>query len=309
MDVATFGVIVADVIGEPMDLQHPPPAGSLTQINSLQLMTGGNVCNVSIALSRLGLKSAAAGLVGDDIFGRAIRERLNGEGVDTSAVFTIDNTQTSATIVAVAPGGQRNFYYSAGATKSLDAAAFRRCFPIIRQCAWLHIGYFGLLPALTPDLPGLLMEFKQNAPGTRIALDTLDPPASWELLEPILPLLDLFAPSRPEAIALTGQSDPAKIVAHFRKHMPQGLIGIKLDRDGCMLDDGGQSMTIAAYPVKVVDSTGAGDAWFAGLLTGLRQNMPLKECGKLANRVAADCCSAIGGSTGVRTFQESISRI
>lgn len=309
MDVAVFGIIVADLIGEPMDLRHPPAAGGLTRLNSLTLTTGGNVCNVGIALSRLGLKSAAVGLVGNDLLGRTIVERLQSEGVDTAGIRTIDPAQTSATFVAVEPGGQRTFFHAPGVTPLIDSAVFREAFAVFRQCAWLHLGYFGLLPALTPQLPRLLYELKQVAPGTRIAMDTLDPPATWELLEPILPLLDVFAPSRPEGKALSGESDPVKMIAFFRQHMPRGLIAIKLDRDGCIIDDDGQTIHAPAFPVKVVDTTGAGDAWFAGLLVGLRNQYPLDRCARLANRVAADCCTAIGGSTGVRSLEDTLARI
>ena len=61
----------------------------------------------------------------------------------------------------------------------------------------MQIGYFGLLPALTPDLPGLLQELRAAAPQTKIALDTVNPPAARELLEPILPHLDCSPPAAP----------------------------------------------------------------------------------------------------------------
>lgn len=309
MDAAVFGVIVADVIGQPMDPRHAPPPGGLQLLQSLELTTGGNVCNVGIAMARLGMKVAAAGLVGDDILGRAIVERLRSEGLDTSGIFSTDKAQTSAAVVAINNQGQSTFYHSPGAMKLLDGNIFRRCFPVIRQCAWLQIGYFGLLPAITSDLPRLLTELKQIAPGVKIALDTIEPPADWKLLEPILPHLDLFAPSRSEAVTLSGKSNPKDMVTFFRAHMPQGLIGIKLSDKGCYLDDGRQEAHIDAYPVTVRDTTGAGDAWFAGLLTGLRQNLPLDQCGRLANRVAADCCTATGASGGTRDLKDTTARM
>ena len=61
MDAAIFGLIVADVIAEPMDLRSPPKPGGLAFTNSVQLTTGGNVCNTGIAMAKLGMKVAAAG--------------------------------------------------------------------------------------------------------------------------------------------------------------------------------------------------------------------------------------------------------
>jgi sugar/nucleoside kinase (ribokinase family) len=310
MDAAIFGLIVADVIAEPMDLRNPPRPGGLAFTNSVQLTTGGNVCNTGIAMAKLGMKVAAAGLVGEDVLGAAVTERLRQSGLDTSAVFKTDRGQTSATVVAVEPGGERCFFHTPGVTKLLDASALRQCFPIFRRCRYVQIGYFGLLPALTPQLPALLKELRAAAPDTKVALETVTPVGPWGELEPILPHLDLFIPSRGEAIDLTGERDPERMIAAFRKHMKRGLIGIKLDAAGCLLDDGtGRPVPVPAYKIKVVDTTGAGDTWFAGLLTGLVRGMPLAEAGKLANRTAADCCTALGASAGVRSFEETASRL
>ena len=308
MDAAIFGLIVADLIAEPMDVRRPPPPGGLAMTNSITLTTGGNVCNTGVAMAKLGMKVAAAGLVGDDVLGAAVTERLRQAGIDTSAVFTNAASQTSATVVAVEPGGERCFFHTPGVTALLDAAALRRCLTIFRQCKYVQIGYFGLLPALTPDLPQVLSELHAEAPDTKIALDTVNPPASMELLEPILPHLDVFCPSRTEAAALSGESEPIRMVSAFRRFMPRGLIGIKLDAEGCYLDDGTRAVIVPAYKISLVDTTGAGDTWFGGLLTGLIRGMPLDQAGKFANRAAADCCTALGASAGVKSFEETLAR-
>jgi sugar/nucleoside kinase (ribokinase family) len=156
----------------------------------------------------------------------------------------------------------------------------------------------------------MLQEVRAAAPDTKVALETVTPVGPWRELEPILPHLDLFIPSRTEAIDLTGESDPEKMIAAFRRHMKRGLIGIKLDAEGCLLDDGsGRPVLVPAYKVNVVDTTGAGDTWFAGLLTGLIRNMPLEQAGRLANRTAADCCTALGASAGVKSFEETVGRL
>ena len=64
MDAAIFGLIVADLIAEPMDLRRPPAAGRPGPTNSIPLTTGGNVCNTGVAMAKLGMKVAAAGLGG-----------------------------------------------------------------------------------------------------------------------------------------------------------------------------------------------------------------------------------------------------
>src|SRR5689334_11263704 len=112
MDAAIFGLIVADLVASPMDLRHPPAPGGLHVLNTLELTTGGNACNVATAMAKLGMCVATAGLIGKDVLGAAIIDRLKTFGIDTSSIFTTDKAQTSATVVAVEPGGERCFFHT-----------------------------------------------------------------------------------------------------------------------------------------------------------------------------------------------------
>jgi sugar/nucleoside kinase (ribokinase family) len=58
-----------------------------------------------------------------------------------------------------------------------------------------------------------------------------------------------------------------------------------------------------------VDTTGAGDTWFGGLIAAMLRGMPLEQMGRFANRAAADCCTALGASTGVQSFQKTLERL
>ena len=307
MDAVTFGLLVADIVARPMDACSSLEPGGLARIDSITLTSGGNACNVAIALAKLGMRVGSCGLVGDDSLGRTLVERLTDAGVDVAGVTRDARAQTSATIVAVQQSGERCFYHTPGVTTLIDAGVFRAGFELFRRAAWLQIGYFGLLPNLTRNLPALLTELRTSAPGTKIALDTVYPPADRALLDPILPHVDLFAPSRAEATALTGETEPARMVASFRAHTrANAIIGIKLDHEGCHLDDGNNAFDVPAFGANVIDTTGAGDAWFAGLLCGLRREMSLADAGRLANRVGADCCTAIGASAGVRNLKDTM---
>jgi sugar/nucleoside kinase (ribokinase family) len=277
--------------------------------NSIQLTTGGNVCNAAVAMAKLDMDVAAAGMVGADVLGSAVVERLTAAGVDTAAVFKTREAQTAATVVAVEPGGERCFFHTVGANRFVDADLFRKCLPTLQWCRWVQVGYFGLLPELTPELPALFAELRRTNPEVKLALDTVNPTGPRAELDPILPHLDLFAPSRTEAAALTGETDPKRMVASLREQMRSGLIGVKLDAEGCYLDDGSSAVFVPSYKVEVADTTGAGDSWFGGLLTALVRKMPLEQAGRFANRVAADCCTALGASAGIRSYAETIRRI
>ena len=75
MDAAVFGLMVADLIASPMDLRQPPAPGGLHLLKTLELTTGGNACNVAMAMAKLGMSVAAAGMVGEDVLGQTIVAR------------------------------------------------------------------------------------------------------------------------------------------------------------------------------------------------------------------------------------------
>jgi sugar/nucleoside kinase (ribokinase family) len=307
-DASIFGLIVADVLAEPMNLRNPPAPGGLVVTRSIRLAPGGNVCNVADAMAILGSRVAATGVVGADAFGDAVVQQMTAYGVDCAGVSRTADHQTSATVVAVEPGGERVFFHTPGANALLNADAFRSHFDRFAESTFVQIGYFGLLPNLTDDLPDLLAELRRAAPKTKLALDTVNPPARWDQLVPILGHLDLFCPSRSEAAALTGTSDPKEMIRVLRRHMTRGVIGIKLDADGCLIDDTDAQTFVPAYRIDCVDTTGAGDTWFGGLLSGLARAMPTTDAARLANRAAADCCTALGASAGVRNFRDTWER-
>src|SRR5438132_12711968 len=105
MDATLFGLIVADVIAQPMGLRPPPPPGGLQIVDSVSLTTGGNVCNTGLAMAKLGMKVAAAGMVGRDVLGAAVLEQLKRGGMDTSAVITSDKEKNIYEVLTVEPCG------------------------------------------------------------------------------------------------------------------------------------------------------------------------------------------------------------
>src|SRR4051812_13753751 len=120
MDATIFGLIMADVIAQPMGLRPPPAPGGLQIVENVSLTTGGNVCNTGLAMAKLGMKVAAAGMVGRDVLGAAVLEALQKGGMDTSAGLSTDKAQKSAAGGAVGAGGGGGFFYNSGGAPLLD---------------------------------------------------------------------------------------------------------------------------------------------------------------------------------------------
>jgi sugar/nucleoside kinase (ribokinase family) len=128
--------------------------------------------------------------------------------------------------------------------------------------------------------------------------------AAWQArLLPCLEQIDYFAPSLPEARALTGLDEPGRVVDRLLEFGARNVV-LKLDAEGALLaTKGGRRAHLPAYPVEqVVDSTGAGDSFCAGFLAGLATGRPPFEAARLGNAVAHHCIQARGATAGVPTL-------
>ena len=109
-------------------------------------------------------------------------------------------------------------------------------------------------------------------------------------------------PNAVELELLTGEKDYCKGAdALIGKGVK--IVAVKLGGDGCYVTDGRERHLIEAFKVKVVDTTGAGDAFCAGFLYGLLNNKSLYECGRLGNFVASRCVMKMGAQNRVALRQ------
>jgi ribokinase len=105
-------------------------------------------------------------------------------------------------------------------------------------------------------------------------------------------------PNAVELELLTGEADYCK-GADLMIEVGVKIVAVKLGSKGCYVTDGRERLRIEPFKVKVVDTTGAGDAFCAGFLYGLIKNKSLSECGRLANFVASRCVMQMGARAGL----------
>lgn len=307
IDCIVCGTCTVDVLTRPVPLAEPPGAGRLFHVGPIEAVTGGLVCNAGVAMSRLGLRVAAAGVVGDDAWAAVVRAGLAADGIDATGMEARPGVATSTTVVLVDPSGERSFAHHVGACAAFDAGFVERQVDLLARCRWALLGYFGLLPALETSLPRALRAIRRA--GCRTALDTAGDGGTLADLAPALPLLDLFVPSLAEACRQTELSDPRSIVDCYRSHGAAGIVGVKLGSRGALLQgaDGAWSeIPCIAAPGRVADTTGAGDAFLAGLVAGLVMGMELREAGLLGAATAACCVTGVGATAGLRSLPETL---
>lgn len=303
LDCIVCGSCVVDILARPIDLDKPAGHGKLYLIDPITLAGGGITLNAGATMARLGIKTGVFSYVGQDDWASVVRRLLEREKIDDSLLLTHPSAATSTTVVAISPGGERSFFHCVGAPKLLDAKAILDQIETFKKTRMFLLGYYGLMPGLEPDLPRVFERLRQV--GCQTALDTAGDGGTMDPLEKILPHLDVYAPSYDEAVHQTQLSDPKRIIDLYRSCGAPGVLGVKLGTDGVILSQqDGQyiEVPISQPPGEVVDTTGAGDSFYAGLLAGLIKGLPLEQAGRIGTAAGACCVTAVGGSTGGRDW-------
>lgn len=303
IDCVVCGETCLDIVAGPLPLDEPLGGRGLVPLDTVRAVTGGIVPNAGIALARLGLRVAAMGLIGDDDWGRTIRRKLDVERIETTELAIDSHRSTSVTIVMVGRDREHTFAFHAGASQAIDRQFLLERLDCFQQARYALIGYYHLLPRLEMDLPEVLAAIREQ--GCLTALDATNGGGQLEPLDRILPHLDLYVPSYAEASGQTGESDPLRILSVYRRYAPRAMLGVKLGERGAVLSGPeGEIHWIAPVPPPgpVVDTTGAGDSFYAGLIAGLVRGLPLPQAGRLAAAAGACCVTGLGASESIRDF-------
>ena len=306
IDCLVAGTCVVDFLVRPIPLEAPIGVGKLIHAQPIEATTGGIVSNSGIALARLGMKVSAFTYVGDDNWATILHETYDRAGVDSSALRVHRECGTSATAVLIDKNSDHSFVYYGGASERMDREMVLDNLDLFARSRMTLLGYYSLMPNLEHDLPELLERIRQT--GCRTALDSAGDGGTLEPLDRILPHLDVYVPSYGEAVPQSGEKDPEKILEVFRGCGTKALLGVKLGEKGALLSPRKESyleVAPVAPPGPVVDTIGAGDSFYAGLLAGLLRGMSAADAGRLGAAAGACCVTGLGASAGLRSFEET----
>lgn len=297
VDVTCLGIIVADVFARPV--RALPNPGGLHLVEDIALRGGGCALNTATTLARLGLSVALAGKLGTDAFGDYLAHLADARGLGCAFLVRDERSMTSASIVLVDEGGERSFLHLPGANGSLTSGDINRQ-AIFRGRA-LHIGGALVMPEFDGEPTAeLLAEAREH--GLFTSVDTVwDDSANWHRINRSLDGLDLFAPSIAEARAITGAYDVPAVASELRKRGVREVV-LKLGAGGSYADSDDFEGYIEPFVVDVVDETGAGDAFMAGLLYGRLAGWSLVEAARFGNAAGALATTEVGATEALLTI-------
>lgn len=272
-------------------------------VEAAELTIGGSGSIVACGAARLGLRTALVSVVGDDLFGQFMTQRLESRGVDVGQVKVDPAIRTGLTVI-LDRGDDRAMLTFPGTIATLSSESIDR--DLLTRARHVHVSSFFMQTKLRRGLPELLREVK--AAGASTSIDpNWDPTEQWDGgLRTVLPHVDVLLPNGEEAMRVTGHPEPAQAARELASHGP--LVTVKLGSDGAIAATRGEEL-IEVPPVrevKPVDTIGAGDSFDAGFLAGFLNGWSTERAVALGCACGALSTRAPGGTGAQPTIEEAV---
>jgi sugar/nucleoside kinase (ribokinase family) len=255
MRVVTYGDINIDVV---LDVDDLPSRGSEVFSTRRRELLGGSAVNTAVVLTRLGFESAVMGAVGDDDAGHRALYQLGSIGVDTDLTAVSQTRHTAMNTILVTPDRERTMIGARGANVTYRAR------PDWHQGVdWLHLSGYALMEGSqqTGALEVLDTAQREGIPAS------LDVPVGVgsrisHLVADRLGSLRLVAASRASLEEVTGSASPVETLVEDGT----SRVAVTSGADPVTLASPGGEITLTPPAVDVIDTTGAGDAFVAGMV-------------------------------------------
>jgi len=270
-------------------------------VEAAHLTIGGSGAIVACGAARLGLAVALCGVVGDDLFGRWIRDQLGARGIGVEGLVVDAARPTGLTVVLSKPH-DRAILTHPGTISELRGEAVDRA--LLGEARHVHVSSYFLQRELAPDVPGLFDE--AHARGATTSIDpNWDPSEAWDGgLADVLTRTDLFLPNANEALRIAREEEIDRAVLSLARSA--GLVVAKLGPEGALAAQGPRLVRSAGIPADPLDTTGAGDSFDAGFLASWLAAEPLERSLARGNACGSLSTRALGGVDGQPTPDEVV---
>lgn len=288
MNVVNFGSLNIDHV---YAVDHFCRAGETIHTKSYTQNAGGKGLNQSIAVSRSGQKVHHAGLLGPE--GTRLAELLSGSGVDLRYLKHTDVPQGHA-VIQVQPDGQNCIFLYGGSNQAVTPKEIDE---VLMQ---LNAGDYLLLQNEIANLTYLLRAAARR--GLRVVLNAS--PISDELLNADLSGVDWLVVNEIECAAMAGCGDAQAGYETLKQRYPSLGILLTLGSEGSVSWKDGTEVRQCAYPVKAVDTTGAGDTFMGYFVGCLAQGMERQTAMQYASMASAISVTRPGAAASIPLMDE-----
>lgn len=254
-------------------------------------LPGGVGANTSAWMAVRGEHVTLVGAVGPDVFGRTIRERLSTVGVDVHLTEAPD--ATGACVIIVDRRRERTMFPDTGANSAVQLADV---IAAVHAGDHLHLSGYTVVNRATRDVALGALDHARRVGATC----SLDPASAApilshrELFDSVVPLVDVLLANELEAEALTGREDPHSALEVLADRTP--CVVVKIGARGALARDAMGTVEAPSHATRIVDTTGAGDAFTAGFLPSWLRDEGLLRALDSGQEVAALAVARVGAS-------------
>jgi sugar/nucleoside kinase (ribokinase family) len=269
----------------------------------IAVFPGGNALNTAVALRSLGEQVAVAGSIGDDALGKLLLDQTQILGLDVRGVRREPEGRTASTFIIRAEGEDRRFIHSLGVAATFNGEHVSP--DLIPDNGIMLVGGYLKLGAWDDKVLADLMRCARQrlcmvVLNVCIAQDSgVDPNRCLHLLEHV----DVFVPNEDEARILTGETVLERQAKTLRQAGAR-IVVITRGEHGLYADDGEQTIEMGIFQVPIVDPSGCGDCFTAGLIAAQLRGWDIVQTLEFASAVGAIGATALGCTDGVPSFAE-----
>jgi len=299
--VVVLGAHIIDVLGRPV-LQIPPGQGSV-RLDEIRVTAAGTAAATGVDLAKLGAQVTSVGAIGADLLGDLLVSALERHGVGTGGLVRKPGAQTSATILPIRPNGERPALHVPGATSALTLADID--LSVLRNCRALVVG---APDALGEQASRWLPEVADaaRADGALVFVDILHQGSrrDFDRISGLLARADWFAPNADQLLALTGRSEIGDAVADVLA-LGTGGVAVTMGGGGCLVATAARApVRLNAIGMPVIDTTGCGDGFNAGMVAGLLLGRGPVDAARLGIACGALVATGLGSDAGIVSLDQ-----
>ena len=303
-DVVAVGEVLADIISAEL-------VPSFKEADEFKRYFGGSPANITMNVSNLGANSALITKVGADGIGDYLTEKLVAGGVDVSGVVASDKHNTSIVMVTQSKESP-DFIAYRDAEKYIEVSDIKE--DLITDTKIIHLSTFALSAPVTRQTLLKVVEIAEQNDKV-ISLDPNYRPQLWEgeedgpqFIKNLLGQVNIVKPSLDDAEALFGPgSSPREYIKQFHD-LGVELVILTLGAEGVLISTGDEELKLDTYADEVVDTTGAGDAFWSGLYASLVDGDKLETAVKVGNGTAALALQQVGALADLPNKDQIINR-